>query len=241
MKLFLRLAFATAAFAVSVPASAAIILNGSSDVAPTAGVPASQGTLLALQSTSLPALTFATTFLQGVYRNGFGTLDFYYQVTRTGPGSLNDTGEIDKFTVSSFAGFVIDGFATGATDPDGAGPFQGGANSFLADGVTPSGSTTTFGRSASGDILRVDFGLNGLSGSERSTTYIFRTNATDFDNLGTFGVLNGSSVQGLAFRPLLAQAVPEPSTWMMMLLGFGGIGLTMRKRRRAADRLSLPA
>ncbi len=27
-------------------------------------------------------------------------------------------------------------------------------------------------------------------------------------------------------------AVPEPSTWAMMLLGFGGIGLAMRRSRR---------
>jgi len=26
-------------------------------------------------------------------------------------------------------------------------------------------------------------------------------------------------------------AVPEPSTWAMMLLGFGGMGMTMRRRR----------
>jgi len=30
------------------------------------------------------------------------------------------------------------------------------------------------------------------------------------------------------------QAVPEPGTWGMMLLGFGGIGLAMRRRRRPA-------
>lgn len=29
-----------------------------------------------------------------------------------------------------------------------------------------------------------------------------------------------------------AAAVPEPGTWAMMLLGFGGIGVAMRKRRR---------
>jgi hypothetical protein len=29
-------------------------------------------------------------------------------------------------------------------------------------------------------------------------------------------------------------AVPEPATWAMMLLGFGGIGLTMRRRRKPA-------
>lgn len=31
---------------------------------------------------------------------------------------------------------------------------------------------------------------------------------------------------------LTVGAVPEPATWAMMLLGFGGIGMTMRRRRR---------
>jgi hypothetical protein len=34
-------------------------------------------------------------------------------------------------------------------------------------------------------------------------------------------------------------AVPEPATWAMMLLGFGAIGFSMR-RRRAADQSDLP-
>lgn len=33
---------------------------------------------------------------------------------------------------------------------------------------------------------------------------------------------------------LASGAVPEPATWAMMLLGFGGIGFAMRRRRRPA-------
>ena len=32
--------------------------------------------------------------------------------------------------------------------------------------------------------------------------------------------------------------VPEPSTWAMMLLGFGGIGWQLRRRRRSSRRLT---
>jgi hypothetical protein len=31
----------------------------------------------------------------------------------------------------------------------------------------------------------------------------------------------------------VAAAVPEPATWGMMLLGFAGIGMAMRRRRRS--------
>jgi PEP-CTERM motif len=33
------------------------------------------------------------------------------------------------------------------------------------------------------------------------------------------------------------QAVPEPATWAMMLIGFGGIGMTMRRGRKADGKL----
>src|SRR5256885_7200208 len=36
-------------------------------------------------------------------------------------------------------------------------------------------------------------------------------------------------------------AVPEPASWAMMLLGFGAIGLTIRRRKREAQQHHRPA
>jgi hypothetical protein len=49
--------------------------------------------------------------------------------------------------------------------------------------------------------------------------YTFRYTA----NMATAGNISGNA----AFYP-----VPEPGTWALMLLGFGGIGMAMRRRRR---------
>ncbi|MBS0502861.1 MAG: PEPxxWA-CTERM sorting domain-containing protein [Proteobacteria bacterium] len=219
---------AVAAIALSAaPASAVVLTNGSSGLAPTpfAGIAGSQGTLLAYQTITGSAITFSAEFRQAVYKNANGTLDFYYQVLRTGAGTGGNE-EVDGFTVASFKGFSVDGYASGP-DIDGAGPFAAVNNGFLADGVTASGSTTTFGRSNSGDVVRVNFGLNGLSGTENSATYVFRTNATAFTT-GTFGVIDGSTLAGVTFAP----TVPEPATWAMMLGGFGLLGGAVRRSRR---------
>ena len=44
----------------------------------------------------------------------------------------------------------------------------------------------------------------------------------------------GSQSPLIGLAALVGVAVPEPSTWMMMLLGFAGIGASMRRRRKGA-------
>jgi hypothetical protein len=64
----------------------------------------------------------------------------------------------------------------------------------------------------------------------------------------SFNILDGASASLITFNlvPLgnqvrlnlnTATAVPEPGTWAMMLLGFGVVGASMRRRRRIAGNL----
>jgi len=50
---------------------------------------------------------------------------------------------------------------------------------------------------------------------------------------GTPGTQNGSFGGNLAF--VAQSAVPEPSTWAMMLFGFGAMGVAVRRRKRGAS------
>lgn len=56
-----------------------------------------------------------------------------------------------------------------------------------------------------------------------------------FDNEA--GRTLGSQIAQNTLRSGFFQAVPEPATWMMMLLGFGLMGLTVRRSRRARPAL----
>ena len=59
------------------------------------------------------------------------------------------------------------------------------------------------------------------------------------DAYGAFTVINNGPAQGsLALNSgstavPLAAAVPEPASWAMMIIGFGGVGALMRRRREA--------
>jgi hypothetical protein len=68
---------------------------------------------------------------------------------------------------------------------------------------------------------------------ENLTTYASSyVNAPDFETPGTYETL---SIQGGSFT--IANAVPEPATWAMMLLGFGGIGVAIRRSKRRSRAL----
>jgi hypothetical protein len=78
------------------------------------------------------------------------------------------------------------------------------------------------------------FTHTGGSNSDLAWT-LLTTNftATNSSTLLQFTNLTGAQNEGVFLDAIsISQAVPEPATWAMMLLGFGGIGLTIRRRRR---------
>lgn len=220
------------AIAASAPSQAATLIAGQTGVTATAFDATTRGTQLAIRTESGVAPTIAGRVAEAVYANTLGGLDFYFQIFRTG-----GTNEIDGFNAGDFTGYTTDVF-TDATDNDGAGAiFSTPNNGFLANG-TASGSTTTFDRSTSAAVVRGNFGLNGLSNTENSTTYIIRTNATNYALNGFATVNNSTSFNVLSYMPMAATgAVPEPATWAMMMLGFGGMGYAMRRKNKVSTRI----
>ena len=82
--------------------------------------------------------------------------------------------------------------------------------------------TGTYGGSA-GSSTGSTFALNLSANLAANTWYRFVYSA----NMATAG-----DITGTANFYTRAAAVPEPATWGLMLLGFGGMGLALRRRRR---------
>ena len=225
MKRIGLMALATAAgIAAAAPASATVLMPEQSGVSFSAFDATTRGTQLgAIESGTTGATTYTGFLRSAVYRNTLGMLDFYYQVAIS---TIATGDEVFNLTASSFLGFTVDALVDGS-DFDGAGFFTA-ANNPNTQG--PAGSTTSASRNGSGSVVRADFGANGLEAAgQTSATYIFRTNATNFNMGGTFTTQDGSVAQRANFQPIAA--VPEPATWAMMLFGFGGIGAAMRRRK----------
>jgi hypothetical protein len=164
------------------------------------------GASLVTSSTiNFSALTFSGTLTSKVWSgdtsNPFGGLTFTYEISN----DLLSADPIDRFTLSSYAGFLVDASYSGA-------------------GVVP----TTVTRNPAGN--QISFNFSGISegtliqGSS-SPVLILQTSAATYQN-SIGGVINSSTVNVATFAPL---AVPEPTT--AALLALGAIALGWRRKQ----------
>jgi hypothetical protein len=102
-----------------------------------------------------------------------------------------------------------------------------GVYSILLGSSTPG---VLFGSASLSGILGT-VGTYNLTGGGTNVMQLSPTTIGAGDYRFSFAGTN-SNVSGVAGGNVTISAVPEPSTWALMILGFGAIGLTMRGRRR---------
>jgi len=129
-------------------------------------------------------------------------------------GTFGDTGITSTTFTDTFTFNLPTGFAT-TTVTTG---LQGLATDVSFTSVTLNGHAFTVGSAGTNEFRF----LNNLPVTTGTQTLILT---------GTSGG-NGSYAGTIAFAPAV-KGVPEPASWALMILGFGGVGATLRRRRSA--------
>jgi hypothetical protein len=162
----------------------------------------------------------------------------------------NAAGECPSLGLSPDCSVVITINADGSNTITltGIGPYDGAEDSLV--GVVNNGLTPLMSLFLSGnDIFGFDgdgagllaaggpFGPTGYEGPNTSFSVVNNDSGTVFftgglpsGGIAWFSLEEDLSAAGV---PITIGAVPEPTTWMTMLLGFGAIGGAVRFRRRS--------
>jgi hypothetical protein len=229
---FLGTAAAAAFVGLATPALAAHDLPPGDTNSPIVNNLSNIGVLLAdtgLQNISMTQFgtTLDATFRSAVYSHATDPtlLNFLYQVS----SSQNSNTSVEELTFASFSGWTITGvwqqlgaFGVFGAGVEGADSAQRGS---LFGGQVVSLRFDTVG--VSGDA---DFGISPLlDPGETSSILQIQVRAPSYRG-GTFTAQDGIAVTARGFAP----AVPEPTTWALMILGFGSAGAMLRRRRQVA-------
>jgi hypothetical protein len=110
-----------------------------------------------------------------------------------------------------------------------------GQNYFISFWLAPNfGAPNAFSVSFGGNTLLslVDYPDTGIF-----QFYSFEAKAVGSSSRLQFAIMQDWGYQGLddVWVATQVSGVPEPATWLMMLIGFGGLGAAMRKMRRRAN------
>ena len=132
-------------------------------------------------------------------------------------GNLNNNASIDDLNqaIDNLVGSNYADVTWSVLDPT--------KSFFSADGEVLNFAATLFGT----QIISLHFGDAGSGIGNHTILYQF-----DFGTTGANSVdLNQRGWSNAVLIPGGTPPIPEPGTWAMMLLGFGAIGFTMRRRR----------
>jgi len=132
------------------------------------------------------------------------------------PGDLWNAGPLPRW--SNANGLTGDLFATGSDDSGQAAGTLIGQNFGLytqANLTAPYG--TLVGQIGSGDFFVIGTSYSGVASSS-GTLNLYYWDSNNFDNT--------------QYVTATVSAVPEPSTWALMLAGFAGLAFAVRRRTR---------
>jgi len=224
MKTFATFASA-AALALSLAVAAAPAHAGDIDVA-TSGDPGSVITWTATGPGAghIDAAGVSThlNFNDALFADGAGTATFLtLHAVTTG---ILSTGALPNFTQSG-----LDGYFEFRRQSDNVLLLRGDFTNFWLTGITGD---------RSGNLTSVGGQLN-LTSAVTDLSSIFDDNAIiGFTNVAPhFNISGGNSLDSFSASNITGSfggSVPEPATWGLMIMGFGGVGALLRSRRRQA-------
>lgn len=106
--------------------------------------------------------------------------------------------------------------------------------SFLTNSTTQGEQWSVYGSNIAGSYSLANLLLSGTNENGGTLPGIATKTWKYYDFVST----SMSGGKNFLIASLSLSAVPEPSTWAMMLFGFGGIGLAMRRRKRAIPQMA---
>ena len=127
------------------------------------------------------------------------------------------SGSVAAFTITGYGSFQTSVKLCGIAGCGGS-----GANGLAA---------TDAKRSLDGDQITFDFDNPLVAGGHSANLQLFTSASLFSDPLAFFTETSGNSSSIDVVAPVVAPAVPEPSTWALMILGVAGLGRHAARRK----------